>query len=133
MVAEENERDWGVGVPVLDAGFQTVPLNQWIQQQSGPIYWGQSKDVVRQNPSHTLEMINYYEEHGSAGHYGFLSLIPILISHLTNTDISIPPWSEVCSSLDAEILRADGDEAVKKASTPEDIAESAVKLTLLEV
>ena len=133
MVAEENERDGGEGVRILNAGFQTVPLNQWLLQQSGPVYWGQSKDVVRQNPSHTLELIEYYKEHGTAGHYGFLSLIPILISHLTGVDLRIPPWSEVCSSLDAEILQKDGDTAVKSASTPQDIADSAVSLTLLEV
>ena len=132
MVAEENERDGAEG-DVLNAGFQTVPLNQWLTQQTGPVYWGQSKDVVRQNPQKTLDMIEYYKEHGTAGHYGFLSLIPILISHLTGVDLRIPPWSEVCSSLDAEILQKDGDTAVKSASTPQDIANSAVSLTVLEV
>ncbi len=132
MVAEENERD-GAGGNALNAGFQTLPLNIWITQQSGPIYWGQSEDVVRNHPTKTLELIEFYKTHEQSQHYGFLSLIPIAISHLTNIDIPILSWSEVCSTLVAEILSADGETDVKSAATPGDIAANAVKLTLLEV
>lgn len=132
MVAEENERD-GAGGEILNAGFQTVSLNVWLTQQTGPIHWGQSKDVVRQHPQKTLDMIEGYKTHGAEGHYGFLSLIPILISHLTGEDVPIPDWSEVCSTLAAEDLREAGDETVKQAATPGDIAAACVALTPLEV
>jgi hypothetical protein len=136
MVAEESERDGGAD-PILNAGFRIVPFDAWITQQTGPIYFGVAPKVVHDHPEKVLDLIHWYLGRPADQHYGFGSLLPILVNNWLcrinkNINIPIPSWAEVCSTFSTAVENAAGA-GLPSDETPGDLAAKSGPLTLLEV